>query len=499
MQTPFLSYKSFLINPGTTQAAIRAEFKTHLEAAGWQVVDDATNERLLTRPPVSETIGNALGEEWVRLTFEPTRLTLGMSYRAVQASPKIILLSCATGGYNYGYRVIIGGSTVAGAASTVDATRAQNFLDALTGSTDPEVLKYTYRLFQDTDRWVVECTEKPGVTGGAIVDSSSGAFYAVPVLLRNAGNAAGAFLHTSSLRDAVAYDRAGGFVYHLGLRARSVGIAIETTSAYAGPVWGAYIPRATALANQLPGQPLVELAHVLCTSSQPSGVGSSAGSYFQTYGVFSPAGSINSATATATMGMDQGLRQTSLLTYTPLITAYVRSGESAPSYTVPNSTLDVLFREDSNAVTVNVLASPVILRGGPSGVVRSNPNQGEGRMVVQPHAMLEDVLVFHGTANNESLHLLTQTYGAATLTADLDTVNSTVNVTSTATFAPAGTAVIGTEIITYTGKTATSLTGVTRGSGSVAASAVTGTAVYPGEWYVKINRGLIPCGPVKPV
>jgi hypothetical protein len=70
--------------------------------------------------------------------------------------------------------------------------------------------------------------------------------------------------------------------------------------------------------------------------------------------------------------------------------------------------------------------------------------------------------------------------GVTTLTADITNADTTIPVVSTAEFLSAGTILIGSEVITYTGKTATSFTGCTRGQyGSSNSAHLTGA--YVGE------------------
>lgn len=70
--------------------------------------------------------------------------------------------------------------------------------------------------------------------------------------------------------------------------------------------------------------------------------------------------------------------------------------------------------------------------------------------------------------------------GVTTLTANVSNAATTLPVADTTNFANAGAVLIGSEIITYTGKTATSFTGCTRGQyGSTAASHLSGA--YIGE------------------
>lgn len=70
--------------------------------------------------------------------------------------------------------------------------------------------------------------------------------------------------------------------------------------------------------------------------------------------------------------------------------------------------------------------------------------------------------------------------GVTTLTADISNADTTIPVVSTANFQTAGTILIGSELISYTGKTSTTFTGCTRGQyGSSSAAHLTG--VYVGE------------------
>jgi hypothetical protein len=68
--------------------------------------------------------------------------------------------------------------------------------------------------------------------------------------------------------------------------------------------------------------------------------------------------------------------------------------------------------------------------------------------------------------------------GVSTLTSNISNSDTTIPVVSTATFQSAGTIFIGSELISYTGKTATSFTGCTRGQySSSAASHLSGVYV----------------------
>ena len=73
---------------------------------------------------------------------------------------------------------------------------------------------------------------------------------------------------------------------------------------------------------------------------------------------------------------------------------------------------------------------------------------------------------------------------SSTLSAGIDSVQATIPLASTTAFAPSGRVRIGSEFIDYTGKTATDLTGATRGvAGSTAASHLIAAAVDQGQGF----------------
>ena len=55
------------------------------------------------------------------------------------------------------------------------------------------------------------------------------------------------------------------------------------------------------------------------------------------------------------------------------------------------------------------------------------------------------------------------------------------------------------EVIAYSGKTATTLTGLTRAKGGTTAKAVgAGGVIYPSLWFLKFRAGAILCGNTRP-
>jgi hypothetical protein len=88
---------------------------------------------------------------------------------------------------------------------------------------------------------------------------------------------------------------------------------------------------------------------------------------------------------------------------------------------------------------------------------------------VQYPAALDDAISLRGASNNSE----------TTLSVDLTSGATTATVVSTSTFPSAGVITLDGELVTYTGKTSTTFTGLGRGAfGSSAAAHLTGVAVY---------------------
>jgi hypothetical protein len=80
------------------------------------------------------------------------------------------------------------------------------------------------------------------------------------------------------------------------------------------------------------------------------------------------------------------------------------------------------------------------------------------------------------------------TNGSTTLSLALNNSNTTVTVTSTTNFSTQGTLLVGSEQITYTGKTSTTFTGCSRGANSTSAAAHLNNAVITQTW-TEIDTG----------
>lgn len=121
--------------------------------------------------------------------------------------------------------------------------------------------------------------------------------------------------------------------------------------------------------------------------------------------------------------------------------------------------------------------------------------------VVVPAIDLNDFYKFMGAATNEALTLVCDVDAATTLNQAMDntTLYTTLTLTSVANLASAGYIIIENEVIQYTGKAGSTITGVSRGQwGSPKQSHWSGDKVYQGLWFTVINGGALYAGTTKP-
>jgi hypothetical protein len=143
---------------------------------------------------------------------------------------------------------------------------------------------------------------------------------------------------------------------------------------------------------------------------------------------------------------------------------------------------------------IHRMGAPGIMQtGGNAWLPNVSANQ------VGPLLDIPDWYKFRGTTSNESLCLVADTIVGTTLSTDCTSSDTTLNVGDTSNFQSAGYAIIESELIQYTGKTGTTLTGCTRGRyGTVAVNHYSADPVYQGLWFTIINGGALFAGYTKP-
>ena len=141
-----------------------------------------------------------------------------------------------------------------------------------------------------------------------------------------------------------------------------------------------------------------------------------------------------------------------------------------------------------------------------NGVATSNFNMcnlggttGSGAWV--PSSDITDWYKFRGTVTNETLALVQDPSVYTTLNQAMDatTAYTTLTLTDVSELTTAGVVIIENEAIAYTGKSGSTITGVTRAQYGTSMNVhYVGDKTYQGLWFVLINGGALLAGYVKP-
>lgn len=119
-----------------------------------------------------------------------------------------------------------------------------------------------------------------------------------------------------------------------------------------------------------------------------------------------------------------------------------------------------------------------------------------------PGLVLDDVFGFCDAATNETVHLVRHKTLSSTLQTAMDASSDygELVLTDASAFPTSGAGILGTEKITWTGKSANTLTGVVRAKfGTAKAVHAIGDTVALGMWMVKVNGAAIPVGLTRPL
>ncbi len=159
----------------------------------------------------------------------------------------------------------------------------------------------------------------------------------------------------------------------------------------------------------------------------------------------------------------------------PLAAAADAAGDSFLDVTVGGFTRGVLPTWTRRALFAELIATPSSTGTGSSITLQMQ--------VVNRSTASQSLITASPTPPSFSSAIVTNTagpyWGSATLSSSLNAVSATIPLVSTTEFQSTGTIIIGAEQIYYTGKTATTLTGATRGcNATTAASHASGALVY---------------------
>lgn len=482
-----------------------------LTTRGWQLVAQVAGDHSDLIPPASEAIGTSTFREVVRIYFpNNTTITIG-SYQVciADAFPQSIRLTAKTSGAVQA-GVTINGVTVLGAVGSAASTANDNLQAlyyALMDSTDPTITSWT---FAYDGNGTLICTAK---TPAAMVACSGNAnvnyfAHAASVL---AGARSGFANVDVNYGYSVTVDLTNGFVYYMDIWSRTFTLSTRCLSGTSGPVFASYIDHAEALAV-IPDSPYCSPIELLIGDSSSSNPTASVRvTHWWTIPTEVSNRAIPAVETTSLMGVSETTREFhpwmgSALPRIPMDAPLNYTGYAGTSFSTlaPVSTFGKLgLATASSPLDTDYKVTPLAFLGATLSLIPNSGFQNAVRFL--PAMNLEDVFKWTGTEPNETSSVCQvqpppATYPTLAQALDATTAYSSILLSSTSGLPSQGTIIIGTEEITYTGISGSSVTGTTMGAnGSPRARHFIGHTVSPASWFMKINNGAICCGPTKPV
>jgi len=452
-------------------------------------------------PPATEVVGDANSEEYVRMKFTGTTLGLLAMQNLKRGSVQSYGIYEKTSGAVAG-AVTINGVTVTQSVTNAAWTAKQNLRQLyydLQASTDLNCTAWAYEYQQappqnanDTADWILMTRKEVGdIVPVATNAYLNGVQLGLPIPLNTT------FEQLPPASMDITVDLVSGWVYYLQVNSRTFSIGSKTITNWFGPIFAWWRPNADAAATGFvnPFATLAELAigfHDVETPSAPACVST----YIRpahVYGISAQSTSCPPGNAYNGTFMSAAIRG-KVQDYTPIPTT-----GSIYTYTANASGA---FAGNSGYGVANDFQVHQVVHYNHTGMPLNFYTIGLAAW--WPAAVLDGVYKFIGTGTNESSQLIQDSMTSTSLTAAFDetavmTGSGVVNVGSTAAFPAAGYFVIGDEAFQFTGKTASSFTGVTRAvCGSIAYRHYASDMVYAAQWFVKFNGGALLAGYAKP-
>lgn len=488
----FLSLKPGVrILAGTSPANVKTQFAGWFADAGWQVLSSSTATVLDVIPPTSQQIGNSLGADVLRIQFNPGDITLrtAILIRTPQYR-RWYISSSSTASTSASLKIGAQTISVSGAATGGDSL-TQKLHQALSASTATEALAYGYELVTGSggnDDYII-ATEKAAGQGQTISNVSNANVYSwgdsqsVGAVVDR-----GAYLSNNRYKFTVNYGV--DWVCFLSLTTRSAVIAIRTAAAgFLGPL-GASWMRQDDAAGQCPEgcAPVQLLLADLGTASAVQAVAN----FGHLYGY---GGTTDASRVAAVAGYTGALSASIPFPPVPEARNYIPFGGVEPvtwGYPGGLSATNPPVTQVVGAAASTALAGLVV----PGRVITNNTPPLQGWT---PAAVLPDLCCFFAAGDNETT-LATRNMQARTrLSAAADSSTTTLTLTDASMLAPTGTVIIGSEIINYSSKDGNTLLGCERGKASTqAAPHGTSEDVFRAFWWIRVNYGALPAGPVDP-
>lgn len=310
---------------------------------------------------------------------------------------------------------------------------------------------------------------------------------------------------------ALVADLVSGFIYYLQINKRGFALATKTNIGYYGPVHACYADHAKA-ASALPpsilprAAALIELVvgidgAVSTTSASYAYPAKSWTLFHTTYGTLPNSGQNNGGLSVGVNYYGGGFILKDQFT-----DAWIGSyGNSLPNTSICTITLCAsgLFSNTGSMATADDFQIHRMTMSGLSEFAGNALVNAIGAVpAFVPMLDIQDWYRFVGTATNETLSLVSDTVNTTTLNQAMDatTAYTILTLTDTTLLAAAGYIIIEGEVIQYTGKTPTTITGCTRAKyGTVMQAHWVGDVSSQGLWFTIMNGGALFCGTTKPV
>lgn len=502
---------------GRSISSVREEFRTHLTDGAWQILeDDAVNQVLRVAPPVTETIGNDNGYQVLEIDFDSTSIGFTGRLFTHKSNNKVyhVKPQFATSSRTYavtvnGYEYTTGGNVNGSDSDTrvlemynsLVAAKAEPANAATLGFVDLELVQ-----FNPGDHYIKvtqnDTSQDITVTGVSYMYANQASQWVAPDSYLDIG---------VSRRRSVSCDYATGFIYYLSIHERSLILATKTTTDFYGPISGSWADN-QAIASQ--SNPELHLQELYVSSIPDSiyGTVKLSTTHLQGYIANSQVTSIEDSTYTAfnynstsdsssEMGVDILTLRTPYA-HQPLRQYDFRRGDRTefsdldgnafPVYNSLGVTGYVLSLNNFDISNTKVLGQSVSF-GNNSGYTR------RFSLANYPSFQLDDVYVFLSTATNESLHLIRFVTISDSLASSITDSDVSMPLNDAASFPDEGTVILGGEVVSYSGKSGNTLTGLSRGRyGTTASSHDSATEVFAARWFVKINNGALLAGFTRP-
>lgn len=476
-----------------------------LVANGWQLIAQSDGAWSDVIPPSTETIGTSKFREVVRLYFTGTAITIG-SYQVciADAFPQAIRLTAKTAGA-VAAAVTINGVTVTGEAGSSGSTANENLralFYALQDSADATIQGWGHS-YNGTDTIISTCKT---IAANVACSGNANVTYSLHASAVLAGQRSAYATNDTTYGYSVTTDLASGFVYYMEVDSRSFRIGTKCLSGVYGEIFATYADHVEALAV-LPDSPRctpIELVVGTWNDNAtargrlthwwgiPFGTGYNAipnvdtSSPSPVYSNENPDWHPFSGQAEALVVSDVGLHHT------------FYSGVSSQEFS-----REITFWKCGIGGTSGKIDGFRIAPLGSGPTSFDTTYQNSARFMAGLN--LPDVLKWQGTEPNEACAWAAvppgMASGAYTLQQAMDAVTdyTAITLNTTAGLPSVGSVQVGLERIDYTGISGATITGPTRGAdGTGKARHFTGDPVLTGQWFLKVNRSALCCGPVKP-